>query len=80
MTLRYAQMYFVSSNLTEASRLQNSFYALYRSFSECVFVEEEGDIVFYKNAKGETARAVAEDAFKAVKEAGWKPEIQDSLD
>lgn len=36
--------------------------------------------MFYKNAQGETARMVAENAFKAEKEAGWKPEIQDSLD
>lgn len=39
---------------------QNSFAALYRSFTECVFVEEEGDIVFYKNSRGEAARQLAE--------------------
>ncbi|KAJ3553381.1 hypothetical protein NM688_g3643 [Phlebia brevispora] len=38
----------------------NSFFALYRSFTECVFVEEEDDIVFYKNGQGVAAREVAE--------------------
>lgn len=40
---------------------QNTFRALYRTFTECCFIEDEGDIVFYKNGKGETARAVADD-------------------
>ncbi|KIP05656.1 hypothetical protein PHLGIDRAFT_144051 [Phlebiopsis gigantea 11061_1 CR5-6] len=44
----------------------NSFYALYRSFTECVFVDEDGDIVFYKNARGETARHVDEKALAAL--------------
>ncbi|KAK7044874.1 delta-12 fatty acid desaturase, partial [Favolaschia claudopus] len=39
----------------------NSFYALYRSFTECCFIEDDGDIVFYKNKKGEHARALASD-------------------
>ncbi|KAG7095517.1 hypothetical protein E1B28_006255 [Marasmius oreades] len=29
-------------------------YALWRSFTQCVFVEDEGDIVFFKNRYGET--------------------------
>ncbi|THH32541.1 hypothetical protein EUX98_g1641 [Antrodiella citrinella] len=44
----------------------NSLYALYRSFTECVFIEDEGNIVFYKNADGVAARAVAEDSVKSV--------------
>ncbi|RXW15580.1 hypothetical protein EST38_g10275 [Candolleomyces aberdarensis] len=40
-----------------------SFYALYRSFTECQFVEEEGDIVFYKNREGKAAREVDKAAF-----------------
>ena len=36
----------------------NIFRALWRSFTECVFVEDEGDIVFYKNMKAETLREV----------------------
>ncbi|KAH8083325.1 fatty acid desaturase-domain-containing protein [Cristinia sonorae] len=39
----------------------NSFYALYRSFTECVFIEDEGDIVFYKNADGVAMRDVAKE-------------------
>ncbi|KAJ6474779.1 fatty acid desaturase-domain-containing protein [Mycena sanguinolenta] len=37
------------------------FRALYRSFTECAFVEDEGDIIFYKNMKGESVRFVATD-------------------
>jgi len=38
----------------------NSFRALYRSFTECCFIEDEGDIVFYKNRRGEAARVLRE--------------------
>lgn len=41
--------------------VQNSFRALYRTFTECCFIEDKGDIVFYKNRKGEAARIVADD-------------------
>ncbi|EEB94066.1 hypothetical protein MPER_07189 [Moniliophthora perniciosa FA553] len=37
----------------------NSFRALYRSFTECCFIEDEGDIVFYMNRNGQTARSLA---------------------
>ncbi|KAG7093067.1 hypothetical protein E1B28_009359 [Marasmius oreades] len=40
----------------------NSFRALYRTFTQCCFIEEEGDIVFYKNREGKTARELAKDA------------------
>ena len=45
---------------------QPSFYALYRSFTECLFVEEDGNIVFYKNGEGKAARAVDPAYFKRV--------------
>ncbi|KAI0330272.1 hypothetical protein GY45DRAFT_1370848 [Cubamyces sp. BRFM 1775] len=57
----------------------NTFYALYRSFTECVFIEDEGAIVFYKNKWGDAAREVADGAVAAIKEAGWKQEKQDDL-
>lgn len=41
--------------------VQNTFRALYRTFTECCFIEDKGDIVFYKNRKGEAARVVADD-------------------
>ncbi|KAF7761477.1 hypothetical protein Agabi119p4_9469 [Agaricus bisporus var. burnettii] len=41
-----------------------SFYALWRSFNQCLFVEEKGDIVFYKDKNGNAARTVAEDALR----------------
>ncbi|KAK1227468.1 hypothetical protein PQX77_009531 [Marasmius sp. AFHP31] len=37
----------------------NTFRALYRNFVECEFVEDEGNIVFYKNREGKAARHVA---------------------
>ncbi|TFK32699.1 fatty acid desaturase-domain-containing protein [Crucibulum laeve] len=37
-----------------------SFYALYRSFTQCLFVEDDGDIIFYKNKDGVAARVLAE--------------------
>ncbi|KAK0208332.1 fatty acid desaturase-domain-containing protein [Desarmillaria ectypa] len=57
-----------------------SFYALYRSFTQCLFVEEDGDIVFYKNKNGEAAREVAYDAVKRIRVDGWDPVAQDQLD
>jgi omega-6 fatty acid desaturase (delta-12 desaturase) len=30
----------------------NTFRALYRSFSECLFVEDQGDVVFYNDKTG----------------------------
>jgi hypothetical protein len=39
---------------------QNSFRALYRTFTQCCVIEDEGDIVFYKNSKGEAARVIAD--------------------
>ncbi|KAI0694106.1 delta-12 fatty acid desaturase [Cytidiella melzeri] len=37
----------------------NSFRALYRSFTECCFIEDDGDIVFYKNKDGKAQRQLA---------------------
>ncbi|KAF8884402.1 fatty acid desaturase-domain-containing protein [Gymnopilus junonius] len=48
-----------------------SFYALYRSFNECRFVEDEGDIVFYKNKDGIAVREVHESVAQGVKETEW---------
>ncbi|KAF7336670.1 Acyl-lipid omega-3 desaturase (Cytochrome b5), endoplasmic reticulum [Mycena venus] len=36
----------------------NTFRALYRSFTQCRFIEDDGDIAFYKNKDGEAARTV----------------------
>jgi len=40
----------------------NTFRALYRTFSKCIFIEDDGDIVFYKNKDGKAARTLALDA------------------
>ncbi|KAI0340342.1 hypothetical protein BDW22DRAFT_1430949 [Trametopsis cervina] len=39
----------------------NTFRALYRSFTECCFIEDDGDIVFYKGKDGKAQRQVAAD-------------------
>jgi len=39
----------------------NSFRALYRTFTQCCFIEDDGDIVFYKNRHGDAARSLAAD-------------------
>lgn len=40
----------------------NSFRALYRTFSQCCFVEDTGDIVFYKNRQGQAVRILDTDS------------------
>ena len=42
--------------------LQNTFRVLYRTFTQCFFIEDEGDIVFYKNSDGKAQRMLAEGA------------------
>ncbi|KAK7693167.1 hypothetical protein QCA50_002733 [Cerrena zonata] len=39
----------------------NTFYALYRTFYRCMFVEDSGGILFYKDRKGQAMRAVKSD-------------------
>ncbi|KAJ7091326.1 delta-12 fatty acid desaturase [Mycena belliarum] len=44
----------------------NSFRALYRTFTQCCFIEDDGDIVFYKNKDGIAARVLADDIMDAA--------------
>ncbi|KAF8879058.1 delta-12 fatty acid desaturase [Infundibulicybe gibba] len=37
----------------------NTFRALYRTFTQCCFIEDDGGIVFYKNKEGKAARVLA---------------------
>lgn len=39
---------------------RNPFYALWESYRDCQFVEDEGDVVFYRNPKGIAVRRPAE--------------------
>ncbi|GLB39262.1 putative fatty acid desaturase [Lyophyllum shimeji] len=55
-----------------------SFYALYRSFTNCQFIEEEGDIIFYKNKYGMAAREVEQSAVQEIQKRGWNPDAQDN--
>lgn len=54
-------VFFETSKSMVTQCIQNTFRALYRTFTECCFIEDKGDIVFYKNRKGEAARVVADD-------------------
>ncbi|KAJ7681020.1 fatty acid conjugase [Mycena polygramma] len=36
----------------------NTFYALYRSFTQCLWIDDDGDIVMYRDRKGKTAREI----------------------
>lgn len=46
----------------------NTFRALYRTFSTCCFIEDDGEIAFYKNKDGEAVRIIAPDALGYKKE------------
>lgn len=59
---------------------QPTFYALYRSFTQCLFIEEDDNIVFYKNKHGLAAREIQQSALKEIKENGWNAEEQDRID
>jgi hypothetical protein len=45
-----------------------------------LFIEEEGDIVFYKNRDGAAAREVQQSVLKKIQADGWNPEEQDRLE
>ncbi|KAJ7160433.1 fatty acid conjugase [Mycena filopes] len=36
----------------------NTFYALYRSFTRCLYIDDEGEVVMYRDRKGRSAREV----------------------
>ncbi|KAH9831150.1 fatty acid desaturase-domain-containing protein [Rhodofomes roseus] len=55
----------------------NTFYALYRSFTQCIYVDDDESIVFYRNKFGESVRGVAKDKLQQVDE-NWNPEEQDN--
>ncbi|KAH7890990.1 delta-12 fatty acid desaturase [Phlebopus sp. FC_14] len=37
----------------------NAFRALHRAFTECVFIEDDGEVLFYKNIEGRAVRKLA---------------------
>ncbi|KAJ7595178.1 delta-12 fatty acid desaturase [Mycena floridula] len=45
----------------------NTFRALYRSYTQCSFIEDDGDIVFYKNRQGKAARVLADSTLASPK-------------
>ncbi|KAK0478816.1 delta-12 fatty acid desaturase [Armillaria novae-zelandiae] len=50
----------------------NTFRALYRTFTQCCFIEDEGEIVFYKNRDGKAVRRVLADGEMKVGQAPMK--------
>ena len=40
--------------------VQPTLFALWRSFTQCTFIEDDGDVVFFKNQRGEALREYAE--------------------
>jgi omega-6 fatty acid desaturase (delta-12 desaturase) len=57
-----------------------TFYALYRSFTQCLFIEDEGEIIFYKDKHGVAQREVAQSVLEEIKAKGWNAAEQDKLD
>ncbi|RDB19026.1 Acyl-lipid omega-3 desaturase (cytochrome b5), endoplasmic reticulum [Hypsizygus marmoreus] len=47
----------------------NTFRALYRTFTQCCFIEDDGDIVFYKNQHGKASRVLAEGVLGETKKS-----------
>ena len=45
-------------------------YALWRSFTQCTFIEPEGDVLFFKNQRGEAVRGYVADAPSDTTDAG----------
>jgi len=45
-----------------------------------LFIEDEGEIIFYKNKDGVAARELQESVVHEIKAKGWNPEEQDRLE
>lgn len=45
---------------------ENVYVSLYKNYRDCKFVEDTGDCVFYKNAKGESKRVAVWDSDSGV--------------
>ncbi|KAJ7595185.1 delta-12 fatty acid desaturase [Mycena floridula] len=43
----------------------NTFRALYRTFTQCCFIEDDGDIAFYKDREGKACRVLADSALES---------------
>lgn len=55
---------------------QNTFRALYRTFTQCIFIEDDGDIIFYKNKDGKALRVLAEGALdNEIKKSAQKMDL-----
>ncbi|KAF5356411.1 hypothetical protein D9758_009483 [Tetrapyrgos nigripes] len=51
----------------------NTFRALYRTFTQCCFIEDTGDIVFFKNKDGEAGRILAKDSINDPSSLTFRP-------
>lgn len=50
--------------------MQPTLYALWRSFTQCTFIEPDGDVVFFKNQRGEAVREYRGDDSPSSSSAG----------
>lgn len=71
------QPYYIHCNHFDSKFPQPTFYALYRSFTQCQFIEDKGDVIFYKNRDGKAMRDVDP---SVVKEMKAKAETQDDVE
>ncbi|KAF8638483.1 hypothetical protein AX17_002172 [Amanita inopinata Kibby_2008] len=58
---QFGVLLFTSWSHDSHDQTQNSFRALFRTFTQCCFIEDDGDIVFYKNMHGRAARFLVDD-------------------
>jgi hypothetical protein len=47
---------------TDASHVQPVYRAVYRAFTQCYFVEDDDEVVFYKDKNGRQGRQLARDS------------------
>ena len=60
--------------------LQPSFYALHRSFTKCLFIEDEGEIVFYKDKHGNAVRELDPAYVEEMKRRSLESEAGSALE
>ena len=63
------------AHLTHLPRAQPTLYALWRSFTQCAFIESEGDVVFFKNQRGEALRECVDQKIAATADEKAVPAV-----
>jgi hypothetical protein len=60
---------FKDKTCTDASYLQPVYRAVYRAFTQCYFVEDDDEVVFYKDQKGRQGRQLARESVPDITKA-----------